>query len=381
MSIFSSRRQLPALFLTFLTVSVILLTASVNADAALSKPVIKGMELKTEAKSPEGVVTFACVGDNLIHMPIIRYGIKENGFDFLFEHIRDYMAKADIAVINQETPLVEDPSQYSSYPRFGSPVGIADAVRDAGFSVVTCATNHTLDKGISGLFSTAGAFEKYKDELLLLGIHTSAADAARIPVLNFNGLRIAMLNYTYGTNGIPVPSQYPWCIDGFFNKERVIAQLKAARDAADAVIVFAHWGSEYQTVPDSFQQEWTQIFLDYGVDVVVGSHPHVVQPCSLLQSKSGHEMLVFYSLGNFVSCQNRPERLLGAMAVFTLQKQDAGGVRIAAYNIKPLVTVQAYPLVTTCFLSDYTDELANKQALYAPREKLQSLFDEITAAD
>ena len=187
---------------------------------------------------------------------------------------------------------------------------------------------------------------------------------------------MALLNYTYGTNGIPLPKDAPWCVDTLSDQDRVVKQLREARRCADALIVFAHWGTEYSYTPDAFQQAWTNIFLENGVDVVVGSHPHLLQPVEMLTGEDGHQMLVYYSLGNFVSCQTQAPRLLGGMAIFTLHKTTSG-TRVIAHTLKPLVTVQSYPLVTTYLLSDYTPELAAQQAVSASPAYLQELFDTI----
>jgi len=326
------------------------------------------------AADASGLVTFVAVGDNLIHMPIVRYGQNNgNQYGFLFSHILEKLRIADIAVINQETPLIADASRYHGYPLFGSPVQIADAIAEAGFDIVTCATNHSLDQGLDGVRDTIAAFSAHSDSLTFLGIHDSQEDADRIRCIDCNGIRFALLNYTYGTNGIPLPSSAPWCVDTFQDEARVIAQLQQARSMADVVIVFAHWGTEYQYLPDDFQNKWTSIFLSQGVDVVVGGHPHVVQSCRMLTSDDGHSMLVYYSLGNYVSCQDEKERLLGGMAEFTFRK-DAGGTQLIAWTEEPVVTLQAYPLVTSLMLADYTDEMAQSQMLYAPRPVLEDLF-------
>ena len=327
-----------------------------------------------DADPARGVVTFVAVGDNLLHMPIVRYGQRNGiGYDFLFTNILPKLQVADLAVINQETPLIADPSRYHGYPMFGSPVQVADAIAAAGFDIVTCATNHSLDQGLDGVRDTIAAFSAHSDMLTYLGMHDSPEDAATIRVVDCNGIRFALLNYTYGTNGIPLPSSAPWCVDTFQDETRVITQLQQARSMADVVIVFAHWGTEYAYEPDSFQQKWTSIFLAQGVDVVVGGHPHVVQPCRMLTREDGHSMLVYYSLGNYVSCQDEKPRLLGGMAEFTFSK-DSEGTRLIAWTEEPVVTLQTYPLVTSLMLADYTDEMALGQALPAPKADLEALF-------
>lgn len=369
----STFKKLSGAFVLTLFIAACLVRMPVSASEKPSADITADLK-QTES----GVVTFACFGDNLIHMPITKYGMNTGSYDFLFEHVKDRIAMADLAVINQETPFINDPKRYAGYPMFGSPAGIADAIADAGFDIVTCATNHSLDQGLDGIRDTAAAFQKREDDLVYLGIHLTQEDSDTIKYLDCNGIRFAFLNYTYGTNGIPVPKSAPWCVDLLSNKNRVVSQLQEARKNADAVIVFAHWGTEYQYTPDSYQKTWTQTFLENGVDIVVGGHPHVIQPYEMLKSDNGHEMLVYYSLGNFVSCQNRRERLLGGLAMFTLHKTDTG-TKVIAYTMAPTVTLQAYPLVTGYLLEDFTQEIAARQvaSLYASPAYYDDLFARI----
>ena len=386
-------------------------------------------------------VTFAAVGDDLIHMQIVGCGRQKGNYDFMFEHIKNRVQQADIAVINQETMFVDNPAQYSGYPRFGSPAAIGDAIKNAGFDVVTCGTNHSMDKGMEGINTT---YRKLRDmELVVLGIHGEelsdngknysenmsvsgnlystyddlsvsenaysgmsvsanlqnkdseimVADNAentdgKMPlfinsenngserilsenvindgkpyeIITKKRIRFAMLNYTYGTNGLPVPQSHPNAVNLLADEERVREELRLAREDADIVIAFVHWGTEYQKQPDAFQEKWTEVFLQEGVDVVVGTHPHVMQPVQMLQREDGHEMLVYYSLGNFISAQDSIETVLGGFAEFTISI-TMDGCKITAYDMLPMVTHQQKGEYTTYFLEDYTEELAQKHRL------------------
>lgn len=284
----------------------------------------------------ETSVSFAVFGDNLIHEPIYRYGLREDErFEFLFENIRETIEKYDVAVINQETPLTDDPSLYGDYPRFGTPVNVGQAIADAGFAAVTCATNHCLDRGAQGIDFTKAFFTSRG--IACLGIQAEE-EKEYVPceIIRRNNIRFALLNYTYGTNGIPVPEENPCMVHLLEDEERVREDIKKAGEEADFVILFVHWGTENAAQPDAFQEKWSQIFLEAGADVVVGTHPHTLQPCEMLKGEDGREMLVYYSIGNYISAQSEKSCVRGGMAEFTVSlTQD--GYRITDYGLRPLV--------------------------------------------
>lgn len=280
-------------------------------------------------------VSFLLFGDNLIHEPIYTYGLNNGGnFDFLYEQVRERVAESDIAVINQETPLVEDPSEYGDYPRFGTPIQVGEAMARAGFDVVTCATNHALDRGVEGVCTTKEFFTS--QDMLCLGIQTqSEKERKPYEIIRRKGASFALFNYTYGTNGNALPEEYPDMVHLLEEEAQIREDLKKAEKEADFVIVFVHWGTEGTAEPDAFQKEWTNVFLESKVDVVVGGHPHAVQPFEMLQGADGHRMLVYYSLGNFVSAQPEKSCEKGAAAIFTAAP-GADGYDVAAYDLEPL---------------------------------------------
>ncbi|MCM1184555.1 MAG: CapA family protein [Roseburia sp.] len=285
-------------------------------------------------------VTFTVFGDNLIHEPIYRYGLRNDGdFGFLFENFRDILSQSDVSIINQETPLTDNPLLYSGYPRFATPVGVGQAIVDAGFDVVTCATNHALDAGEYGLGFTKEFFDSH--DVRCLGIGTGEAqDDCPYGLLTRSGIRFALLNYTYGTNGLTLPEDARCTVNLLSDADRVRADLAAARAGADFVIVFVHWGTEYAAQPDDFQREWAQVFLEGKADVVVGTHPHALQPYEVLTDDDGHEMLIYYSIGNFVSAQNEPSCIKGGMARFTVSLTP-NGYSVTQYSLQPLeITAQ-----------------------------------------
>lgn len=280
-------------------------------------------------------VTFTVFGDNIMHEPIYEYGLGNHGdFGFLFDNFQRAIAHSDVAVINQETPLTDNPARYSGYPGFGTPLAAGQAIVDAGFDVVTCATNHALDQGTAGADATKAFFED--NDILCLGIRPQGKTEEKpYEMLTRNGIRFALFNYTYGLNGMKMPGKNDSKVYLLGDEDKVKRDMQEAGKAADMIIVFVHWGTEETAEPDAFQKKWTKVFLEGKADVVVGTHPHTLQPCSVLRDESGHEMLLYYSIGNFISAQPAKNCVRGGMASFTVALTPEGS-RITRYSLQPL---------------------------------------------
>lgn len=280
-------------------------------------------------------VSFVVFGDNLIHEPIYRYGLlNDESFGFLYENVKENISNSDIAVINQETPLVTEPGEYSDYPRFGTPINVGKAISEAGFEVVTCATNHALDKGIKGINITKEYFES--KDILCLGIQSEdETEYQPYEIITRNGIRFALLNYTYGTNGTAIPDDYPNIVHLLDNEEKIQNDISKAKADSDFVIVFVHWGTENMTQTDDYQKKWSEIFMESKADVVIGTHPHVLQPYEMLTDSEGHNMLIYYSIGNYISAQSQKKSIKGGMASFTVSLTQ-NGYCITEYNLTPL---------------------------------------------
>ena len=343
-------------------------------------------ELETEPEPEPSRVRLMAVGDNLIHNTVYWSAeLPEGGYDFspFYAAIAPVAQEYDIACINQETILVTDPALYDNYPSFGSPVHVADALVKAGFRVVTGATNHCFDKGETGIYDTCRYWREVYPGVTLLGIHDSEEDAQKLRVVEKNGIRIAMLNYTYGLNGgLPAKS---WMVDRFGSFDAVRDDLSRAKEAADFVIVFAHWGEEGTFSPNEYEKTWAQVLADGGADLIIGGHPHVVQPARVIMAEGGREVPVFYSLGNFLSHQTEPENMLGGMASVTICKDEAGAY-VEDYELLPTVNLITKNPDTGWYnylpmlLSDYTPELAATHHIAGCSvEQMQTLFDKIVS--
>ena len=283
-------------------------------------------------------LTFASVGDNLIHRPIFDYAFRhyDGNFDYLFEEIQEELDQYDVTSINQETIYVEDRGDYSDYPRFGTPIEVGEAVVKAGFSIVSCATNHAMDKGVEALDRTVEFYEQAG--VTCAGIQHSKDQAYRpYEIFEQNGIRCAVFSYTESTNSLPVPQDTYYVLHTLDDEGQIRQDLEQGRQDADFCIVYVHWGTEYQTEPNEAQRRWARLFADCGVDVVIGTHPHVLQPMEWITGVQGNQTLVYYSLGNFISAQIEEACTIGGLAYYTVVKED-GVCRITEHGLKQLIT-------------------------------------------
>lgn len=345
-----------------------LTVAAVSAE----EPVEETPEAPTEYK-------IVMVGDVLLHTPVEQGCRQADGsydYDSLFEHTKDAISAADLALVNQEVIIGGAELGISGYPSFNADFSLCDSLVNAGFDVICHATNHALDKGKAGLVNCATHWRERYPEITVLGIHdradTSTSCGADPVVIELPELRIAVLNYTYGTNGISLPKGMPYAVD-MLDEKQVAADIQRAEELADFTIVCPHWGTEYRLTPDSSQEKWTQIFLENGADLVLGTHPHVIEPIEwVTDEESGHEMLVYYSLGNFVNWtsgtgKDVANRMVGGMAEVTIAKNESGEAEIKEYGVRPLVShvTSGADGVTTYFLEDYSEDLGVQNEIIA----------------
>lgn len=317
----------------------------------------------------EKKITLRMVGDDLLHEPVVESGLQADGsynFDHLFVHVKEDIIVADIGVINQETVLGGVEMGVSGYPCFNSPQEVGDAIVNAGFDVVQNANNHAMDKGYTGMEKTMNYWSEKYPQILVVGVNRSAEAKKMIPIYETNGIKIAFLSYTTSTNGIPLPTDKPWLVN-MLNKDQVVEDIKKAKEAADFVIVLPHWGVEYVTYATDEQKRTAAYMAEAGADLIIGTHPHVLEPVEWIDNGRGGQTLVYYSLGNFVSNQSRPARMLGGMAEVAMVQKEDGTVNIESASITPLVTHYEYGNLKESYtvykLSEYTDELAAKNGV------------------
>lgn len=314
--------------------------------------------------------------------------MQEDGvwnYDHVYQYVKEDVEAADLALVTQETVFVEDRNQVSGYPSFGTPPEFGDALVNTGFDVVAHATNHIMDKGTKSIEYTMDWWKDNHPETEILGIQESKEAAEKISVIKCKKLKLAMLNYTYGLNGIELPSDKQYLVD-VFDEDKAKEDIKKAKELADVVIAVMHVGVEYDMDVDEETQQWVDIFLEEGVDIVIGSHPHVVRTMETLTGEDGHKMLVYYSLGNFTSTQNDLPSLLGAMAKITIRKDmKTGEIQIPEHEFVPLLMYydRENPAAAIYKLEDYPDDLIEKHSVYQAnpgkfsKEYYETLFEEI----
>ncbi len=381
-------------------------------------------EYTAPAASETVDISLMMVGDNLLHTGILLSGKQDDGswnFDFEFEDIQEFIDTADISIINQETPFGGDDREFTSYPTFNSPTAVGDAEARAGFDVVLAATNHAYDQGYSGLIHFADYFRNNHPEILLCGIHGSETDETaaqdqspaddedlygppapegwrnikaatphpstrihtdnpRVYLLDVKGYTIAFINATYSHNWESVAKDAIGHLDFLCPYDentrrlnmtevssRVLDDIREADSIADAVVVCPHWGVEYTFTPMNYQTTMAKQMTDAGADVIIGAHPHVVEPVEWLTTDAGNESLLYYSLGNYTSTQDYPERVYEAMA--WVQFTDEGdGLKVNRERSGALSMINHYTYGPMrfghiYFLEDYSQELCDSHGL------------------
>lgn len=333
------------------------------------------------------VVSFLACPDNIIH-PSVFYdaleraarndGVKADfsdlhnakyDFPYIYEHVAEAVKNADISYINQETLIGGTSGRIIGYPCFNSPKPVADTVIDLGFDVVNVAHNHMLDSGDTRYLENCNkVFEEKGVEVI--GYYPDEASTENITVIEREGIKVAFLSYTYGTNGIPLPKNSKFVIP-YFSEALVKKQVSFAKQVADVIIVSCHWGYEDTFGVNGEQKKYAKLMCDLGVDVVLGMHPHVIQPMEWMTSESGHKSLVVYSLGNFVSGMVGGMNMLAGMLSLDIVKDvETGEISIENPLFIPTVTHYekkgsvasndtGYRNFKICYLSDYTEEQAS----------------------
>ena len=305
------------------------------------------------------------VGDVLLHDRVQQSGKLEEEYSYghIFQNVQEYIMEADLALVNQEVILGGAELGLSGYPAFNGAYEVGDAIVEAGFDVVLHATNHALDKGKKGVLNCISFWEKNYPKVGIVGIHNSEEADEEIYLHKLGEYTVAILNYTYGTNGIEPPSDMPYAVE-YWREEKIIEDVEKAHQLADFVIVCPHWGTEYVLKETESQKKQAKFLADLEVDLVLGTHPHVIEPIEWVEGINGNKTLVYYSLGNYINAtsgtgEGTSNRMLGAMANVTLGIENDELV-VVEYGALPLVAHvgEGFQGCTTYFLKDYTEELA-----------------------
>lgn len=273
--------------------------------------------------STQAEASLLFAGDAMMHKAQIEAARQPDGtYDYhnCFVEVAPIIKHADYAIVNLETPLGGAP--YSGYPCFCAPDSYARALKQAGFDLMLTANNHTLDRRDRGLRRTVAALDSLG--IAHLGTYANAAQRhMRLPMIKeINGFKVGMLNYTYGTNGITIQGDV--VVDYIDRKLMADDIEKARRAGAEIIMVAIHWGNEYQLHANAAQKELAQFLVDKGVELVIGGHPHVIQPMDMVEGPNGNPALVVYSLGNFISNMKTRDTRGGVMVEVNLRRDSVG---------------------------------------------------------
>ncbi len=287
-----------------------------STDKVEKKDVVK----KEVKKDEDYTAKVFMVGDALIHSAVYEDARQSDGsYDFtpMLSAIKPISSKYDLAYYNQETILGGKDLGYSNYPRFNSPQEVGDAFVDAGFNLVSLATNHTMDKGEQGVLNSV-AYWKTKSNVVSSGQWSSEEERNQsiTTIHEVNNIKYAFISYTIWTNGLSTPTGKEY-LNNLYSEEKAKADIEAVRDKVDFVIVAMHWGTEYSFKVDAKQEEIANYLSSLGVDLIIGAHPHVIQTVEYINN---NKTFVVYSLGNFISDQNDVDNFTGLAFEVTLKK-------------------------------------------------------------
>lgn len=332
-------------------------STSLPAASPTPEPAPKTVELR-----------FSATGDNLIHDGIYLQAAQRAGgqgydFTYCYQNVQGFYTQHDINWINQET-LVNDELPPSTYPCFSTPGAMGHTLYDLGFRVFSLANNHTYDKGAQGLAATCSFWASMPADTVTCGLYAGQADYGNLALQQVQGVTIAYLAYTEHTNGLPTPQGAPANVVYTDQLDVMQHQIELAASQADLVVVSDHWGVEGSHAVTAGQRTLAQQQADWGADVIIGTHPHVVQGAEWLTAADGRQAFVAYSLGNFISAQSTPDTMIGAVLDFTIEKTTQPGgsqsIRVVDPLLHPVVTHYGprYTNIRVYWYGDYTDELA-----------------------
>ena len=294
--------------------------------------------------SQQGPITFslAAIGDVMCHNTqyMDAYNSSTNSYDFsyVFEDIETYIQSADISIGSLETTFAGKDRGYSNYPTFNSPEQLAYDLSEMGLDVLSTAGNHALDKGFSGLSNTLDVLDDAN--ISHSGTYRSQEDRDSVLIKDVNGVKVAILSYTYATNGIPVPSDKEFCVN-LIDKDLIKKDIENAKSQnADVIISCMHWGIEYQTTPNDEQEDLANFLFENDVDIILGNHPHVLQPMEkrsvTLANGTVKDCFVIYALGNFICDQNSENTRNSIILNLDITKNADGKISIDKVDYVPI---------------------------------------------
>jgi len=346
------------------------LTGTNGPDAIPAMAPVREESTAPPPSPPPSVVRLMAVGDNLIHNTLYeqaRSRARGAGYDFKFAYdgARELLGQADLAVINQETVVAGALYPPSNYPLFNSPTELGDEVYSLGFRAVSLSNNHMLDKGARGAEASLDYWDS-KPGVVTSGAYRDEADFLKPRVLEVNGVTFGFAGATFGYNGLRLPSDTSMIMPLLEEEDRLKAAVETARQAADVVVVSVHWGAEYSHQVSDAQRGLARKLVSWGADIVLGTHPHVLQSMEWLDKPDGGQAFVAYSLGNFISAQDYTPRLVGGILDVSVEKDhETGAITLKEPRLRPVITQYGpgFAGVHLVLWEDYTQEMAQKHGV------------------
>lgn len=342
----------------------------VQISSALPEPSPSSEPVEPSVPDPV-TVRLKAVGDNLIHSSIYEQANRRaNGqgydYDYAYEHVADMFSDADIASINQES-VIAPAFEPSTYPLFNATPELGDLMLEMGFDVFNLANNHCLDKGEAGVYSSLDYWAE-RPEAVTTGVYRNQEDYEKIRTITAQGVTFSFIGITELTNGLYLPAGSEAVVLMGSDETAIQERIRKAKEVSDICVVNIHWGNEYTHTPTDRQRELAQKMSQWGADIILGHHPHVIQPIEYLEREDGSRTLVAYSLGNFISAQDSAARMIGGMLDVDITMDfETESVSITRCEFVPIITHfdrgfannRLYPL------SEYTEELAASHGVRA----------------
>lgn len=296
------------LFILIFSISVLTLGCTEQDEVLLKDEIEDEVLLKDEVEDEKEIlkVNLLATGDMMFHSPQFRaaYDIDTGIYDFSpsFKYVENYVDDADISIANFETVTAGSDIEYSGFPRFNTPEESVKAISEAGFDILVTANNHSLDQGKTGLINTIKTVDKYN----MKNIGTYIDMENPILVEEVNGIKLGFLSYTYGFNGLDselTEDELSYMVNKI-DEEMIKSDIEEAkRLKLDTIVIYIHWGNEYQSEANEHQIRLAREMLNWGADIILGSHPHVIQESEMLNI-DGKDKFIIYSMGNFLSNQS-----------------------------------------------------------------------------
>ena len=325
----------------FILIFVIFIVFIINSPSGQEDELVTFNSKNEKIEEEPITFTMTALGDTLCHNTQYwdAYSSETGNYDFsyVYENVKNYTSESDITIGSLETTFAGQDKGYSNYPTFNSPDELAQVLKNIGVDIISLAGNHALDYGFYGVSRTIDVLDSMGIDHL--GTYKTAEDQKKLLIKDVKGVKIAFINYTYGTNGIPLPDGKEFCVN-LIDKDLIKEQIEQAKDEnVDMIVACMHWGTEYRTSANSEQEELADFLFENGVDIILGNHPHVIEPMEkrniTLEDGTEKEVFVVYALGNFTADQREEITKDSAILNLNISKNPDGRISINSVKYVP----------------------------------------------